>query len=137
MSLRLSRQLVRFLWIGLVATAVHVAVAAHLMGNLMWSAVAGNAAAFICANLLSYFFQSVYVFDSRPSPVRYWRFLVVSLVCLTTVAAISWALEVLGVHYLAAIATVVVVVPFATFCVHSVWTFRSGEARASPRQAVS
>jgi putative flippase GtrA len=137
MSINLSRQFVRFLWIGSAATAAHVAVAAHLIGNLAWSAPAGNAAAFACANLLSFLCQSLYVFDARPTPVRYGRFLGVSLVCLGAVAAVSWALEALGVHYLAAIAAVVLMVPFATFCVHSVWTFRSGESRASPHQAAS
>ena len=136
--MNLSKQFVRFLWIGLAATAAHVVIAAHLIGYHMLSATAGNVVAFVCANLFSYFSQSIYVFDSRPTAVRYWRFLGVSLVCLGAVAAISWALEELGVHYLGAIAAVVLVVPFATFCVHSLWTFRPGDARASPhREAAS
>jgi putative flippase GtrA len=84
----------------------------------------GNAIAFVFANLFSYFSQSTYVFQRPPTPAQYWRFLSVSLVGLAVVAAISSGLEVLGVHYLAGIAAVVLVVPIATFGLHSLWTFR-------------
>jgi putative flippase GtrA len=118
------RQLALFVCIGLGATAVHVVIAAHLIGTHMMPPALGNAIAFIFANLFSYFSQSTYVFQRPPTPAQYWRFLSVSLVGLAVVAAISSGLEVLGVHYLAGIAAVVLVVPIATFGLHSLWTFR-------------
>jgi putative flippase GtrA len=118
------RQLALFLCIGLGATAVHVVIAAHLIGTHMMPAALGSAIAFVFANLFSYFSQSTYVFQRPPTPAQYWRFLSVSLVGLAVVAAISSGLEVLGVHYLAGIAAVVLVVPIATFGLHRLWTFR-------------
>jgi putative flippase GtrA len=118
------RQFALFLCIGLGATAVHVVIAAYLIGTHMMPPALGNAIAFVFANLFSYFSQSTYVFQRPPTPAQYWRFLSVSLVGLAVVAAISSGLEVLGVHYLAGIAAVVLVVPIATFGLHSLWTFR-------------
>ena len=118
------RQFALFVCIGLGATAVHVVIAAYLIGTHMMPPALGNAIAFVFANLFSYFSQSTYVFQRPPTPAQYWRFLGVSLVGLAVVAAISSGLEVLGVHYLAGIAAVVLVVPIATFGLHSLWTFR-------------
>jgi putative flippase GtrA len=118
------RQFALFLCIGFGATAVHVVIAAYLIGTHMMPPALGNAIAFVFANLFSYFSQSTYVFQRPPTPAQYWRFLSVSLVGLAVVAAISSGLEVLGVHYLAGIAAVVLVVPIATFGLHSLWTFR-------------
>jgi putative flippase GtrA len=127
------RQMVRFFCVGLAATAVHVVIAAHLIGTQMMPPELGNAIAFVCANLFSYFSQSHYVFQKRPAPMQYWRFLNVSLVGLVLVAAISVGLEALGVHYAVGIAAVVLVVPVATFGLHSLWTFRDGrEGEACP-----
>jgi putative flippase GtrA len=125
MNTRVRRQFALFLCIGFGATAVHVVIAAYLIGTQMMPPTLGNAIAFVCAHLFSYFSQSAYVFQRPPSPVQYWRFLSVSLVGLAFVTAISAGLEVLGVHYLASIAAVVLVLPIVTFCLHSFWTFRN------------
>jgi putative flippase GtrA len=128
------RQFALFLCIGLAATAVHVVIAAHLIGSHMMPPALGNAIAFLFANLFSYFPQSACVFRRPPTPVQYWRFLCVSLIGLALVAAISSGLEVLGVHYLAGIAAVVLVLPIVTFGLHSLWTFRNrGEEALSLR----
>ena len=111
----MRRQFSLFICIGLGATAVHVVIAAYLIGTQMMPPALGNAIAFIFANLFSYFSQSAYVFQRPPTPVQYWRFLCVSLFGLALVAAISAGLEVLGVHYLAGIAAVVFVLPVVTF----------------------
>ena len=128
------RQFALFLCIGLAATAVHVVIAAHLIGTHVMPPALGNAIAFLFANLFSYFSQSAYAFRRPPTPAQYWRFLCVSLVGLALVAAISSGLEVLGVHYLAGIAAVVLVLPIVTFGLHSLWTFRNrGEKTLSLR----
>ena len=125
----LARQLALFLAFGLVATAVHVVIAAYLIGAHMMAPALGNGIAFVFANLFSYFAQSAYVFQQRPTTGQYRRFLCVSLIGLVLVAAISAGCEMLGVHYLAGIAAVVVVLPFITFALHSVWTFDNGGER--------
>ena len=122
---RVRRQFALFVCIGLGATAVHVAIAAHLIGTHLTPPALGNAIAFVFANLFSYFFHSAYVFQRPPTPGQYWRFLCISLFGLALVAAISTGLEVLGVHYLAGIAAVVLVIPIVTFGLHSLWTFRT------------
>jgi putative flippase GtrA len=132
------RQFALFLCIGLGATAVHVVIAANLIGTHMMPPALGNAIAFVVANLFSYFSQSAYVFRQQPRTVQYWRFLCVSLVGLALVAAISTGLEVLGVHYLAGIAAVVLVLPIVTFGLHSLWTFRNrGEGGTLPCESTS
>ena len=125
MKTLVRRQFALFLCIGLGATAVHVVIAATLIGTHMMPPALGNAIAFVVANLFSYFSQSAYVFRQQPRTVQYWRFLCVSLVGLALVAAISTGLEVLGGHYLAGIAAVVLVLPIVTFGLHSLWTFRN------------
>jgi putative flippase GtrA len=132
------RQFAVFVCIGLAATAVHVVMAAHLIGTHMMPPALGNAIAFLFANLFSYFSQSAYVFQRPPTPVQYWRFLCVSLVGLAVVAAISSGFEVLGVHYLAGIAAVVLVLPLVTFGLHSLWTFRNrGDGETFPCESAS
>ena len=125
----IGRKLALFLCFGLVATAVHVVIAAYLIGAHMMAPALGNGIAFVFANLFSYFVQSTYVFQQRPTTVQYRRFLCVSLVGLVLVAAISAGFETLGAHYLAGIAAVIVVLPFFTFALHSLWTFHSGGER--------
>jgi putative flippase GtrA len=135
---RVRRQFALFLCIGLGATAVHVVIAANLIGIHMMPPALGNAIAFVVANLFSYFSQSAYVFRQQPRTVQYWRFLCVSLVGLALVAAISTALEVVGVHYLAGIAAVVLILPIVTFGLHSFWTFRNrGDGGTSPCESTS
>ena len=132
------RQFALFLCIGLGATVVHVVIAAHLIGAHMMPPALGNAIAFLVANLFSYFSQSAYVFQQQPRPVQYWRVLCVSLVGLALVAAISSGFEVLGVHYLAGIAAVVLVLPLVTFGLHSLWTFRNrGDGETFPCESTS
>ena len=127
-----------FLCIGLGATTVHVMIAAHLIGTHMMPPALGNASAFLVANLFSYFSHSAYVFHEQPKPLQYGRFLCVSLVGLALVAAISSGLEVLGVHYLAGIAAVVLVLPIVTFGLHSLWTFRNrGEGKPCHCESIS
>jgi putative flippase GtrA len=125
-----ARQLALFLCFGLVATAVHVVIAAYLIGAHMMAPALGNGIAFVFANLFSYFGQSAYVFQQRPTTVQYRRFLCVSLVGLALVAAISAGFEMVGVHYFAGIAAVIVILPFFTFALHSLWTFQNGGERA-------
>lgn len=125
----LARQLALFVCFGLVATAVHVSIAAYLIGGHMMAPALGNGIAFVFANVFSYFAQSAYVFQQRPTTGQYRRFLCVSLIGLLLVAAISAGFEMLGVHYLAGIAAVIVVLPFFTFALHSLWTFHSGGGR--------
>jgi putative flippase GtrA len=133
-----GRQFALFVCIGLGATAVHVVIAAHLIGIHMMPPALGNAIAFVFANLFSYFSQTAYVFQRPPTPVQYWRFLCVSLIGLALVAAISTGLEVLGVHYLAGIAAVVLVLPSVTFGLHRLWTFRHrGDGEPCPGESIS
>jgi putative flippase GtrA len=133
-----GRQFALFVCIGLAATAVHVVIAAHLIGTRLTPPALGNAIAFVFANLVSYFPQGAYVFRRPLTSVQYGRFLCVSLVGLALVAAISTGLEVLGVHYLAGSAAVVLVLPIVTFGLHSLWTFRNrGEGGTLPCESTS
>lgn len=132
MKVLVRRQFVMFVCIGLGATAVHVGIATHLIGNHMMPPALGNAIAFVFANLFSYFFHSAYVFQRSPTRAQYWRFLSVSVGGLAIAVGISSALEALGVHYLMGVCAVVLTLPIVTFTLHNVWTFRDAKGHTVP-----
>jgi putative flippase GtrA len=62
---QVRRQFALFVCIGLGATAVHVVIAAHLIGTHMVPPTLGNAIAFVFAHLFSYFPRAPTYSDGR------------------------------------------------------------------------
>ena len=118
------RQLRRFAVTGLLATGVHVAVAALLIELAQRSPPFANGAAFLVATAFSYALNTLWSFEASPGARSLARFAVVSCVGWTLAVLLSTLAERLGLHYLLGIGLVVTGVPPVTFLLHRYWTYR-------------
>lgn len=118
------RRLIFFLLVGVLATAVHVAVASVLITAAGWWAVFANGVAFCVATLASYSLNSRLTFQQPLSGRTLQRFLTVATAGLALSMAISGGAERAGLHYLVGIALVVSGVPLLSYLAHSRWTYR-------------
>lgn len=114
----------RFAATGAVATLAHVAVATALVEALDLHPAIANGVAFIVANLLSYFVNTLWSFDTRLTLSNWRRFLLVSTGAWSLTIALAWGMEQAGSHYLAGIAVIVLLVPAATYVAHRRFTYR-------------
>lgn len=118
-------RLVRFGTTGVLATAIHVAVATTLIAGFGWPPYVGNAIAFLLATTASYFINTQWSFESCLSERTLRRYVVVAtLGCLLTVA-ISATAQVAGIDYRFGILLVIALVTPITFLLHNQWTYRS------------
>lgn len=125
--MRLATSAGRFALTGLMATSIHAAVAITLIESLRLHPAAANGAAFLLANLLSFFTNTLWSFQARLS-LRVWlRFVAVSIAAWVLTMAIAWCVECWGGHYLLGIAAVVTVVPLLSFAAHRLFTYRPME----------
>ena len=118
------RQLRRFAVTGLLATGVHVAVAALLIELAQRSPPFANGAAFLVATAFSYAMNTLWSFSATPGARSLARFAVVSCVGWTLTVLLSALADRLGLHYLLGIGLVVTGVPPVTFLLHRYWTYR-------------
>lgn len=101
----------RFAVIGILNTALHFLLLVLLVeGAQVWPPAA-NAAAFLAANLFSYFANSRFNFRVEMSRNRYGRFLATSLMGAGLAYGLSWLAAQMAWHYLAGFALLVVVMP--------------------------
>ena len=125
--MKLNREwarLVRFGVSGLVATGLHVSIAALLIARAQLSSTQANVLAFVCATGGSYLLQTLWSFSSRVGLRSLWRFLIVSLGGVTLTGLVSHLADSAGASPWLVIATVVCVVPPFTFVAHRTWTYR-------------
>lgn len=129
----LARQIVLFGLVGVLATAVHFAVALTLNAPLRVGAMASNLVGYLCAFGVSYLGNSVMTFR-RPALVgrQLCRFVVSSLAALCLNQAIVFAGVKLA-HYPLDVALIpaVLVVPTAAFILSKFWVFRTPAADPS------
>lgn len=118
------RRFISFGSVGVLSTAVHVAVASALITAAGWPAGFANGVAFCVATVVSYSLQSRLTFRRAMSRRTLWRFVAVAAGGAAVSMAISGGAEWLGLHYLVGIALVVVSLPPLTFVAHSRWTYR-------------
>lgn len=118
------RRLFSFLLVGVLATAIHVAVAGALIDGAGWRAAFANGVAFCVATLASYSLNSRVTFQQPLSGRTLQRFLTVATAGLALSMAISDGAERAGLHYLVGIALVVSGVPLLSYLAHSRWTYR-------------
>ncbi|WP_432259426.1 GtrA family protein [Cupriavidus sp. TMH.W2] len=121
---RTLAKLLRFGISGVIATAIHVAVATPLIYLLHASQVSANGVAFIIANICSYLLNTLWSFGARPSRNSYLRFLAVSMVGLGMTLGMSSVAQALGAGYWLGLAAILSVVPVVTFVLHRSWTYR-------------
>ncbi len=109
--------------IGLVNTAIHLAVVVSLVEGLRTNPVLANGCAFVVANLFSFWANSRWAFRARATGGHFARFFTVSLAGLAAALGASALAAALGWHYLVGVAITFVVLPLMTFCAHRFWTW--------------
>jgi putative flippase GtrA len=120
----LQRSLIGFAVSGVIATLTHVITAIALIEGLGVGQTYANGMAFSLATLISYLGNTVWGFDSKIGRATAWRFLLVSVASGLLTVLIAWLVERSHEHYLVGIASVVLLVPPATFLAHRFFTYR-------------
>ena len=119
------RQIGWFGVVGILATAVHVAVAyiAKSLGD--YPPQLANLFGFLTAFLVSYFGHMHFTFQPQASSDRYFRrFLILSgLSFLTSSSVVYFLINTLGVDFIWAMVGVAVIVPGVSFVVAKFWAF--------------
>jgi putative flippase GtrA len=120
------RQLSRFGFIGILATAVHVSVGLGLHEGAGMRPLWANLIAFCCALGVSFFGQTRLTFpDSTADGGAFVRFTVVAVSGLALNQTIVWATtSVFGGPYWLALAIIVFTVPGITFLLLKFWALR-------------
>ena len=114
----------RFAVSGLLATTVHVAVAAVMLKGLLLEPAFANGIAFAVATVVSFFVNTTWSFASRVGVVPLVRFSAVSLVGCALAMAVAAGADLAGFGPWAGIGFVVLLVPPVTFVLHNAWTYR-------------
>jgi putative flippase GtrA len=135
MSGILKREFVTFCCVGVANTLIHSGVVISMVELLGTSATVANTAAFFCANIFSYFANSLLTFKSRLSASAYLRFLSSSLAVLGMTVGIAAGGEYMDIHYLLVMAFLIVVSPLVSFFLVKRFAF-SAKVRTplSPRE---
>lgn len=119
------RDLLTFGIIGVINTVLHSAMVILLVERLHSSPVLANIAGFALANSASFFANSRWTFQRRPTWRLYGKFLVVSLGSLALTILLSALAEMLHWHYLIGLLMVLLCGPLLSFVLHKTVTFRS------------
>jgi len=120
----LARQAQRFAISGLLATGIHVLVAASFMRFAMPVPSIANGVAFGVASIFSYMANTMWSFSSPLHGSNLLRFVAVSSLGCLLAMSVSGTAEYLGLDYRFGIGLVVCVVPPITFVMHRCWTYR-------------
>ncbi|HEY0687070.1 MAG TPA: GtrA family protein [Steroidobacter sp.] len=120
----LSVQVRRFLLSGVLATAVHFAVALAMIETAHAEPAIANAVAFTVATAFSYVINTLWSFGSSIDGRTLARFVTVQLLGVVLAAAVSGTVDWLGGHYIVGIICVPVFVTPVTYTLHRLWTYR-------------
>ncbi|MBQ0720518.1 MAG: GtrA family protein [Gammaproteobacteria bacterium] len=123
-SSRLTRQAQRFALSGLLVTGIHVFSASGLILLLVVDPPIANGLAFVVATVFSYTINTLWSFSSPLHGRNLIRFMAVSMFGCFLAVSVASAAQHYDLHYLYGIGLVALVVPPATFLLHSFWTYR-------------
>jgi len=118
-------RLLRFGITGVIATGIHVMVAAALIAKLHVLPYVANPIAFLIATAFSYATNTMWSFASRLDRRTLRRYVCVAAFGLLATAAIAAVAEAAGLDYRIGIVLVIALVTPGTFVLHSVWTYRA------------
>ena len=123
----LVRQFSRYLIVGGLGTATHLAILALCVEWLGQSAIVGAIAGFLGALSVSYVLNHRWAFESRLAhKSSLWRYVVVSLSGLGLNTAMMMALvNYLHWWYFTAQLSVIIIVPLSNFVLNRYWTFKA------------
>ncbi len=120
-----GRQLTGFSLVGALNTIIHLMLVTGLVEWLAVHPLPANGAAFIGANMFSFWANSRWSFRTAATGQRYARFLIVSLIGLAvSLAAVAFS-EAVQWHYLIGVLLSFIFLPFITFLAHRHWTWKS------------
>jgi len=120
--LKLSKiKIIRYAFIGLISTAIHLSVAYTYLYYVNDSIFISNVIGFLSAYLFSYTIQSKYVFKHAISLKKALKYFIVQFSSLMVAIGISY----IAIMYNSYIKTlgVAFLLPLITFIVHKFWTF--------------
>jgi putative flippase GtrA len=120
----LSRRIVRFTISGVLATAVHIVIAASLIEFFSVHPAIANGFAVFGATLFSYVINTIWSFSSKLHGRTLMRFLTVSSGICLLASGVSWLAEWYGLNYWIGIIFVISFIPPITFSAHNLWTYR-------------
>lgn len=121
--MHISVQLVRFAVVGVLNTALHLAVVAILTQLFGASQLIANSVAYLAASSFSFVVNSIWSFQTRPQAHRYIRFQVVGLLGLAVCAFFGYLGDTFGWHYVIAVLLSGCVLPLITFLAHRFYTY--------------
>ena len=124
LDMGIPRTAARFAISGVIATLVHVLVAAGSIQLWSFEQSTANALAFCVATPFSYFLNTRWSFASRVSRTTAARFLVVAIMGAFWSYAVGAVFEYCRWHYLLGIGVIVLTLPPITFSGHLLWTYR-------------
>ncbi|HUF87690.1 MAG TPA: GtrA family protein [Thermohalobaculum sp.] len=124
--MQLLKQISRFGLVGVVATAVHVAVGLGLHNGLGMAPLWANLIAFGCALGVSFLGQTRLTFpDAQAGGGAFLRFATVAVSGLGLNQAVVWVVtSAFGGPYWLALAIIVATVPWITFALLKFWALR-------------
>lgn len=125
--MRLSRQVTRYVLVGSLGTAAHLAVLTACMEWFLLDVVRGSVLGFLAALSVSFVLNHYWTFESQRSRLSsFWRYFVVSVSGLILNTAMVYAMvEYLHWWYLTAQMSVILVVPTSNFLLNRYWAFAS------------
>jgi len=123
--MRLSRQFLNFVIVGLAAAVVHYSVLIGLVEGGGAGTIAATLAGYICGGVVSYLLNRRFTYESeRPHGEAVWRFaLVAGIGFLLTGALMALFNGYFGVPYLVAQLAITGIVLVWSFLANRLWTF--------------
>ncbi|MBN9070133.1 MAG: GtrA family protein [Rhizobiales bacterium] len=118
------REFLTFCVIGGVNTLVHAAIVVLLAGHLSVNQVYANVCGFLAANAASFVLNAMLTFRVPVVFLNYLKFLSSSLVTLGIIVALAAAAEYFHVHYLYALAGLILLSPALNFLILKYFAFR-------------
>lgn len=121
----LSRQIIAFTGVGVVAAIVHYGLLVGLVELGAWRAVQATLVGYIGGGVVSYWLNRALTYRSDRSHAQAgWRFAVVAAVGFCITYGVMYVLvERLGLPYLPAQIGTTLIVLFWSFVAHRLWTF--------------
>ena len=121
--MKIPVQLLRFAMVGVLNTAIHLAVVGILTQVLGLSQLISNIAAYVAASSVSFIINSIWSFEVRPQARRYARFQIVGLLGVLVCAFLGLLGDVFGWHFVITVLLTACIVPLISFLAHRSYTY--------------
>ena len=122
-----AAQFARFVIVGIINTAVFFSVASLLILQFQQSQLIAYSLGFVAANIVSFVLHGRFSFRARLGVNPYAKFLTVSVLSLTLVAALGHLGDRFDIDYRITFLATLIIQPIITFAALKFWVFRPGE----------